>query len=310
MAARIEDYGLIGDLESAALVSLDGSIDWLCWPRFDSGACFAALLGDPLNGRWRIAPAAGPVKTTRRYLPDTLILETTFETATGVVAVTDFMPLRRQASDLVRLVQGRRGEVAMAMELILRFDYGSITPWVTSEPGRPWTAVAGPDLVALRTPVRTRGENLTTVAEFTVRAHETVPFVLSYGPSHEPPPPAIDPVQALRHTGNHWRKWSRASRVHGPYAVMMRRSLLTLKALTYAPTGGLTAAATTSLPEEFGGERNWDYRFCWIRDATLSLLALMNAGHYAEAKAWALWLHRSVAGSPGDMQIMYGLAGE
>lgn len=310
MAARIEEYGLIGDCESAALVSLDGSIDWLCWPRFDSSACFAALLGDRLNGRWRIAPAAAPTKITRRYLPDTLILETLFETPTGVVALTDFMPRREEATDVVRLVQGRRGEVAMAMELILRFDYGSIVPWVTSEPDRPWTAVAGPDLVALRTPVALCGEGLTTVAEFTLRARQTVPFVLSYGPSHKPPPRALDPLRALRRTSQHWRAWSRASRVHGPYADIMKRSLLTLKALTYAPTGGLVAAPTTSLPEQIGGERNWDYRFCWIRDATLSLLALMSAGHYAEARAWAEWLHRSVAGSPGDMQIMYGLGGE
>lgn len=310
MPARIEDYGLIGDCRTAALVGRDGSIDWLCWPRFDSGACFAALLGDPSNGRWRIAPADEPVKVSRRYLPETLILETTFETASGVVAVTDFMPRRQEASDVVRLVQGRRGEVAMTMELILRFDYGSIVPWVTSEPGHPWQAVAGPDLVALRTPIPTRGEALTTVCDFVVRAHEIVPFVLSYGPSHKPPPRELDPLQALRRTASHWRKWSRVCKAGGPYAAMMRRSLLVLKALTYAPTGGLAAAATTSLPEEFGGQRNWDYRYCWIRDATLSLLALMNAGHFAEARAWADWLRRSVAGSPGDMQIMYGLAGE
>jgi GH15 family glucan-1,4-alpha-glucosidase len=310
MAARIEDYGLIGDCETAALVSLDGSIDWLCWPRFDSGACFAALLGDSSNGRWRIAPKDERVKITRRYLPDGLILETSFETQTGLVTVTDFMPLRGEVSDIVRLVRGRRGEVAMRMELILRFDYGAVIPWVTSQRGRPWTAVAGPDLVALQTPIPIRGEDMTTIAEFSVRARQAVPFVLSYGPSHKPPPEPLDAHKALTRTRAFWRRWSRASEVAGPYAEMMRRSLLTLKALTYAPTGGLVAAPTTSLPEQFGGRRNWDYRYCWIRDATLSLLALMSAGHFGEAKAWTEWLHRSVAGSPGDMQIMYGLAGE
>jgi GH15 family glucan-1,4-alpha-glucosidase len=310
MALRIEDYGLIGDCETAALVGRDGSVDWLCWPRFDSGACFAALLGDASNGRWLIAPQEEPTKVSRRYLPECLILETSFETEKGRVSITDFMPPRGAASHLVRLVKGLKGRVEMRAELVLRFDYGSIVPWVTSGEGATWRAVAGPDLVALRTPVPTHGENLTTVAEFSVRAGETVPFVLTYGPSNAPPPEALDPVAALRRTREFWRRWARSCRVDGPYASLMRRSLLTLKALTYAPTGGLVAAPTTSLPERFGAERNWDYRYCWVRDATLSLLALMNAGYLDEAKAWTEWLHRSVAGSPGDMQIMYGLAGE
>ena len=311
MAARIEDYALIGDCETAALVSLDGSIDWLCWPRFDSNACFAALLGDEGNGRWRIAPD-GPVRrATRRYLPDTLILETTIETETGVVTVTDFMPPRGQASDLVRLVEGQSGEVAMHMELVLRFDYGSVTPWVVRGEDDSLLAVAGPDLVALRTTVELKGRDMTTVGDFTVMAGETVPFVLSYAASHLAPPKAIDPQAALKAACDFWAEWSAGSTIEkGPYAEALQRSLITLKALTYAPTGGIVAAPTTSLPEQFGGERNWDYRFCWIRDATLALLALMNAGHYEEAKAWSSWLHRAVAGNPQDMQIMYGLAGE
>jgi GH15 family glucan-1,4-alpha-glucosidase len=309
MALRIEDYGLIGDLETAALVGLDGSIDWLCWPRFDSGACFAALLGEPGHGRWRLAPAEGPVRASRRYLPDTLVLETTFETPTGAVTVTDFMPKRDGASHLIRLVRGVRGEVAMRMELVVRFDYGAIVPWVTSD-APPWRAVGGPDLVALHTPVALRGEDMTTIAEFTVRTGETTPFVLSYGPSHLPPPKAPDPQAALRRTRAGWQRWSKASQVEGPYELAMRRSLMTLKSLMYAPTGGMLAAPTTSLPEYIGGPRNWDYRYCWIRDTTLGLLALMNAGHFDEAKGWTEWLHRAVAGSPGDMQIMYSLAGE
>jgi GH15 family glucan-1,4-alpha-glucosidase len=310
MPARIEDYALIGDCETAALVGRDGSIDWLCWPRFDSGACFAALLGEPSHGRWLLAPACEPAHAARAYMPNTMVLETTYETQTGVVTVTDFMPPRGHDSDLVRLVKGHKGQVAMRMELILRFDYGSVVPWVVRLDDGSLLAVAGPDMTVLRTPVPLRGENMTTVAEFTVGAGEVVPFVLSYGPSHLDPPRAIDPVAALGTTRRFWSDWSRTSEVGGPHAEIMRRSLLTLKALTYAPTGGLVAAPTTSLPEAFGGRRNWDYRYCWIRDATLSLLALMNAGHFEEAKAWADWLHRAVAGAPQDMQIMYGLAGE
>jgi GH15 family glucan-1,4-alpha-glucosidase len=310
MAARIEDYALIGDCETAALVGVDGSIDWLCWPRFDSGACFAALLGDPSNGRWRIAPAGEVLGVARRYRPDTLILETTLETETGTVRVTDFMPPRGEASHLVRLVEGVSGEVAMRMELAVRFDYGATTPWVVRDEDGTLRGLAGPDLVVLRTPVTVVGQDMMSVAEFTVAAGEVAPFVLSYGPSHLDPPPAIDPQACLWETEGFWTAWCSAGSFDGPYAETMKRSLITLKALTYAPTGGIVAAPTTSLPEEFGGERNWDYRYCWIRDATLALLALMSAGHFEEARAWTVWLHRAVAGAPQDMQIMYGLGGE
>jgi GH15 family glucan-1,4-alpha-glucosidase len=309
-AARIEDYALIGDCETAALVGRDGAMDWLCWPRFDSPACFAALLGDAANGRWRIAPKAEVRRTSRRYRPDTLVLETDVETDAGAVTLVDFMPLRGEASDVVRLVQGRRGRVAMAMQLIVRFDYGARTPWVTRRDGA-LHAIAGPDLVVLRTPAPLRGQAMTTVSDFTVAAGETVPFVLSYGPSHKPAPGAIDPFAALEETEAFWRRWRATSAAHGgPYAELVGRALITLKALTHAPTGGIVAAPTTSLPEQFGGARNWDYRYCWIRDATWLLMALMDAGHVAEAKAWIDWLHRAVAGRPADMQIMYGVTGE
>jgi GH15 family glucan-1,4-alpha-glucosidase len=311
MPARIEDYALIGDCETAALVGLDGSVDWLCWPRFDSNACFAALLGDPSNGRWRIAPKGKVLSCKRQYRRDTLILETIVETETGTASITDFMPPRGSASDLVRLVEGLHGRVDMHMELILRFDFGAIVPWVARHPDGSLCALAGPDLVILRTPVELAGEDFTTVADFTVGKGDIIPFVLTYGPSHLDVPAAIDPLVALEETAGYWREWTAASDVHGgPYAEVMKRSLITLKALTYAPTGGIVAAPTTSLPEEFGGERNWDYRYCWIRDATLALLALMSAGHFEEAKAWTTWLHRAVAGSPQDMQIMYSLSGE
>jgi len=310
MPSPIEDYALIGDCETAALVARDGSIDWLCWPRFDSPACFAALLGDEGNGRWRIAPKTAVRKVTRRYRPETLILETEFETEDGVVALIDFMPLRSGSSDVVRLVEGRKGRVAMAMELVLRFDYGAIVPWVTHREDGSLSAVAGPDLAVLRTPVQTRGKDLTTVAAFEVAEGETVPFVLSYGPSHLPPPEPRDPARALAETEAYWRAWRADCTVSGPYAEAVGRSLITLKALTHMPTGGMIAAPTTSLPEAPGGERNWDYRYCWIRDATFLLLALMSAGHFEEAKAWTAWLHRAVAGSPSAMQIMYGVTGE
>ena len=310
MPAPIEDYALIGDCETAALVSRDGSIDWLCWPRFDSAACFAALLGDPSNGRWKIAPKAEVLAVTRRYLPNTLVLETEFETAEGKVRLTDFMPLRGQASDIVRLVEGVRGRVCMSMELIVRFGYGGVTPWVSREEDGALRAIAGPDLVVLRTPIPIEGRDLTTVAEFTVEEGAAVPFVLTYGQSHLPTPAAIDPGAALTETAAFWIEWTHACVVDGPYAEAVSRSLITLKALTHAPSGGIVAAPTTSLPEEFGGERNWDYRYCWIRDATLMLVGLMSAGHFDEAKAWADWLHRAVAGSPQDMQIMYGVTGE
>ena len=310
MGARIEDYGLIGDCETAALVSKDGSIDWLCWPRFDSGACFAALLGNSKNGRWRIAPAQAKSRITRRYRPATLILETTFTTADGEVTVIDFMPLREQASHLVRLVVGTRGTVAIRTELVIRFDYGQSVPWVKRTENGDLLAISGPDMVVLRTPVEMRGEQLTSVGEFTVSAGETIPFVLMYVQSHLPAPDPVDAEDALRQTQNFWEEWTSVHKSTGPYAPFVLRSLITLKALTYLPTGGIVAAPTTSLPEQLGGPRNWDYRFCWLRDATLTLLALMNSGYYDEARAWRDWLLRAAAGSPSQIQIMYGLAGE
>jgi GH15 family glucan-1,4-alpha-glucosidase len=310
MPLPIEDYGLIGDCETAALVGRDGSIDWLCWPRFDSGACFAALLGSPDHGRWLIAPEDPDARVTRRYRGDTLILETRFETDAGVVTVCDFMPPRGSTSDLVRLVVGERGAVPMRMELVLRFDYGGLLPWVSRIEDGALRAVAGPDLVVLRTPVALRGQDLTTVARFKANAGDTTPFVLSYGPSHAPPPGAINPRAALAATEKFWNDWSARCAVSGEWADAVKRSLITLKALTYAPTGGIVAAPTTSLPEQLGGARNWDYRFCWVRDATLTLLALMDAGYFEEAQAWRDWLLRAVAGAPEQLQIMYGIAGE
>ncbi|HEU4629124.1 MAG TPA: glycoside hydrolase family 15 protein [Gemmatimonadaceae bacterium] len=308
--APIEDYALIGDCETAALVSRGGSVDWLCWPRFDSGACFAALLGEPAHGRWLVAPTDVRARTTRRYRDDTLILETEFETADGAVTLIDFMPPRSRESDLVRMVVGRRGTVAMRTELVLRFDYGSIVPWVTRFDGGSVRAVAGPDMVVLRGDVPLRGERLTTVGEFTVRAGETVSFVLAYGPSHLDPPPPLDARRALAETEAFWRDWSARCTYEGEWRDAVMRSLITLKALTYRPTGGIVAAPTTSLPEQLGGTRNWDYRYCWLRDATLTLISLMDAGYYDEAGAWRDWLQRAAAGSPTQLQIMYGIAGE
>jgi GH15 family glucan-1,4-alpha-glucosidase len=310
MPGRIEDYALIGDCRTAALVSRTGSIDWLCWPRFDSDACFAALLGDDSRGCWEMAPVDAGARVTRRYLPETLILETTFETSSGTVAVVDFMPPGGTVTHLVRLVVGKTGKVDMRMRLLLRFGYGVSPPWVTRRRDGALRAVAGPHMALLRTPAPLRGEDMTTVSEFTAEAGATTPFVLSFGLSHRRAPSRIDPERALRAARAHWTEWSKASRVEGPYVEIMQRSLLTLKALTYAPTGGLVAAPTTSLPEQFGGTRNWDYRYCWMRDAALTLLTLMNAGHFEEAKAWAQWARRAVAGAPGEMQIMYGIAGE
>jgi GH15 family glucan-1,4-alpha-glucosidase len=310
MAASIEDYGLIGDCESAALVSKDGSIDWLCWPRFDSGACFAALLGDTGNGRWRIAPAASDVRITRRYRPNTLILETNFVAADGEVTLIDFLTLRARAPHLVRLVVGKRGAVLMNTELIIRFDYGSSVPWVRRTDDGDLLAISGPDMLVLRTPVELRGERLTTVGKFTVSSGQTIPFVLMHAPSHLSAPGPVDAQEALRQTQAFWEQWSSTHRSKGPYADSVSRSLITLKALTYAPTGGIVAAPTTSLPERIGGARNWDYRFCWLRDATLTLLAFMNAGYYDEARCWRDWLLRAAAGSPSQIQTMYGLAGE
>ena len=301
MPGRIEDYGLIGDCETAALVGRDGSIDWLCWPRFDSDACFAALLGDASNGRWKIAPAGEGARTSWRYRPDSLILETLHETAGGVVCVTDFMPPRGAASDVVRLVTGVSGRVEMRCELILRFGYGKTVPWVTRLEDGGLSATAGPDRVVLHTPAALTPDGMTTLATFAVEAGETIPFVLAYGPSHLPPPAPVDPARALSEAEAFWRDWTARGDVSGPHADAIRRSLITLKALTHAPTGGVVAAATTSLPEQFGGVRNWDYRFCWVRDATLTLLSLMNAGYFEEASAWRDWLLRAVAGSPAQM---------
>lgn len=310
MPSRIEDYALIGDLETAALVAKNGSIDWLCWPRFDSNACFAALLGTPENGRWQLAPAAQIRRTRRRYRKAALILETDFETKDGAVTIVDFMPPREKHSDLVRLVIGRRGAVPMKMELILRFNYGRFVPWVTRPKADLLRTIAGPSMVVLRTPAPMRGEDLKTVADFTVRAGETVPFVLTHQDSHLGLPRALDAKAALKKTETFWRDWIRQCEYRGPWADAVRRSLITLKALTYWPTGGILASATTSLPERIGGERNWDYRFCWLRDASFTLWTLMRAGYQAEAADWHRWLLRAVAGSPDQVQIMYGLGGE
>jgi carbohydrate kinase (thermoresistant glucokinase family) len=307
----IEDYALIGDCMTAALVGRNGSIDWLCWPRFDSGALFAALLGTSEHGRWRISPADPKPRTSRAYHDDTLVLETIFDTADGSVALVDFMPMGQGDSSVIRLVKGRRGKVAMQMHLALRFDYGVTVPWVTQlEDGSGVTAVAGANQAVLRSPVLLEGKNFATVAEFDVVEGECVPFVLTRGPSHLPTPPAIDWNAALRETESFWRDWSDRCSHLGPWREAVKRSLLTLKALTYAETGGIVAAPTTSLPEQLGGERNWDYRFCWLRDATFTLMALVSAGYRDEARAWAQWLRRSVAGSPHQLQIMYGLSGE
>jgi GH15 family glucan-1,4-alpha-glucosidase len=311
LSCRIEDYGLIGDCETAALVGRDGSIDWLCWPAFDSDACFAALLGTPKNGRWLIAPAEEITRTTRRYWDNTLILETRFETASGIVALIDFMPPRGHASDVVRLVRGVRGRVQLRMELVIRFGFGADIPWVKKNPDDSGLlAICGQDMTVLRTPVETRGEDLTTVADFEVGEGETVPFVLTYGASHLPVPAPINPADALQDTLDFWTEWCSHCSYDGGNRDLVMRSLITLKALTYAPTGGIVAAPTTSLPEKLGGARNWDYRFCWLRDATFTLLALMNSGYTGEAAAWHNWLLRAVAGSPANMQIMYGIMGQ
>jgi GH15 family glucan-1,4-alpha-glucosidase len=306
VALPIEDYALVGDTQAAALVGRDGSIDWLCLPRFDSPACFAALLGDERNGRWKLAPKGGVKRVERRYREDTLVLETDFHTEDGAVRIVDCMPPRGEAPDIVRLVQGLEGRVAVEMELILRFDYGHVVPWVRRH-GKTLLAVAGPAAVRLDAPVRTRGENRTTRASFEVAKGDEVPFVLTWYRSHEREPAPVDAAVAVADTDGWWRDWINGCAYTDP---LVRRSLLTLKALTYAPTGGIVAAATTSLPEKLGGVRNWDYRFCWVRDATLTLNALVNGGFIEEAGAWRDWLLRAVAGDPRDMQIMYGCAGE
>ena len=309
MPSRIEQYALIGDTQTAGLVADDGSLDWLCAPRFDSPACFAALVGDDSHGRWLLGPAAGGRATRRQYRDGTLVLETEFETPEGAVRIIDFMPLRDKTIDVIRIVEGIRGAVPMRMDLVIRFDYGSIVPWMHRHRGG-LHAIAGPDALVLHTPVETRGEDMRTVAEFTVRARERIPFVLAYLPSTDPVPEPADAEAALVRTSQWWRRWSARSTFQGEWAGLVQRSAITLKALTYQPTGGLLAAATTSLPEWIGGVRNWDYRFCWLRDATFSLYALLTLGYEAEARAWREWLVRAVAGSPDRMQIMYGPAGE
>jgi GH15 family glucan-1,4-alpha-glucosidase len=310
MPSRIEDYALIGDCGTAALIARDGSVDWLCWPRFDSDACFAALLGSPDHGRWLLRPVAERARVSRRYRPGTLILETRFETDEGAAKVIDFMTVRDAHSHLVRIVEGERGRVAMMFELVLRFDYGLTVPWVTRLEDGTLRAIAGPDMVLLRSPVDVHGEDLRTVGEFTVAAGETLAFSLTYALSHLPPPQPLDVAAALDRTQNFWLEWCRRGSITGPLAEVVQRSLITLKALTYAPTGGTVAAATTSLPEQIGGRRNWDYRYCWLRDATLTLLAFMNGGYYEEAGAWREWLLRAVAGSADQVQTLYGVAGE
>ncbi len=300
MSRPLEDYALIGDTQTAALVGRDGSIDWLCLPRFDSGACFAALLGEPEHGRWLLAPAgAAPRQVRRRYRPDTLVLETEYTTEEGVVRLVDCMPPRDRTPDVIRVVEGVKGRVPMHLELVIRFDYGSVVPWVTRN-GSELRAVAGPDALALYFPVKTHGQGLTTVADFTVSEGERIPFVLRWHPSNEPAPPPLDGLAAAEDTESWWREWSSHCAYQGLWHEAVHTSLMTLKALTYAPTGGIVAAATTSLPERLGGVRNWDYRFCWLRDATFTLYALLLSGFREEAMAWRDWLLRSVAGDPAQ----------
>ncbi len=306
---RIEDYALIGDCETAALVGRDGSIDWLCVPRFDSPACFAALLGTPEHGRWLLAPAAPVREVHRRYRPGTLVLETEFETDAGVVVVTDCMPVRAGTPHLIRVVEGRDGTVPMRLELVIRLDYGSVVPWVRRR-NDGIEAVAGPNALRLRTPVPLRGKDFTTVAEFAVAAGECVPFTLTWSPSHQPEPPAPEPATATQETDEWWREWSGRCTYDGEWSEPVVRSLITLKGLTYAPTGGLVAAVTTSLPEQLGGMRNWDYRYCWLRDATFALYALMAGGYVEEARAWRAWLARAVAGRPDHAQLLYSVTGD
>lgn len=311
MPARIEDYALIGDCETSALVSRDGSLDWLCVPRFDSSACFAALLGTPDNGRWLLTPIEKIQHIRRAYRDSTLVLETEYETESGVVAVIDSMPRPRpEHPAVVRIVEGRRGSVPMRMELVIRYDYGAIVPWVTCIGPNRLRAIAGPDTLVFQSGVTARGEGLKTVADFTVKAGERVPFLLQWHPSNLPDPPLFDPEEALEATVRWWRNWSGQCRYQGPYREAVIRSLVTLKALTYEPTGGIVAAPTTSLPEQLGGVRNWDYRYCWLRDATFTLYSLIHGGYLEEARAWRIWLLRAVAGSPESLNIMYGVAGE
>ncbi|HBK06237.1 MAG TPA: glucoamylase [Acetobacteraceae bacterium] len=308
-AGTIEDYAIIGDCHTAALISKSGSLDWLCWPRFDSPACFAALLGSSDNGRWRIAPQDTPVRITRRYWPDTLILETLFETETGSAALIDFMAVEKNS--VVRIVEGRTGSVEMRFDLAMRFEYGSAVPWVTRlNHGSGILAVAGPDQVVLKSDVKLHGRGMTTVADFAAEAGKRTRFVLTHAASHLPVPVPPDADAALDDTDAAWSGWSGRGKYRGSYRAEVQRSLLTLKALSYYPTGGIVAAPTTSLPEQSGGNRNWDYRYCWLRDATFTLIALMHAGYREEAQAWGAWLRRSVAGTPAQLQTLYGIAGE
>jgi GH15 family glucan-1,4-alpha-glucosidase len=309
VSAAIEDYALIGDCHGAGLVSKSGSIDWLCVPRFDSGACFAALLGGPEHGHWRIAPRAPVRAVRRRYIGESLVLETELETADGVVRLTDCMPPESRAVDVVRLVEGIAGRVVMHMDLVIRFDYGSIVPWVTRDDDG-IRAIAGPDMLHLHTPVPIESRALTSTADFEVRAGQRVPFVMTFHPSHREEPAPIDAERTIAATLEWWSRWSSLTTYSGRFGEAVQRSLIVLKALTYAPTGGIVAAPTTSLPETIGGVRNWDYRYCWLRDAAITLYTLLLAGYTEEAKAWREWLLRAVAGSPSQIQIMYGIAGE
>jgi GH15 family glucan-1,4-alpha-glucosidase len=309
MGQRIEDYALVGDMESAALVGRDGSVDWFCVPRFDSAAILAALVGTKDNGHWRIAPKGAGQATRRHYRGDTLILEQQWDTPTGTLSLIDFMPARDKAPNLVRILTCLSGEVSVRSELRLRFDYGRTVPWVKHEDGH-LSAVAGPDAVDVHTPLPLHGRDNATYAETTLRAGERTSFVMTWHPSFQPPPPPAEPMQALAETEKFWTSWVGQSTYDGPYRDAVVRSLITLKALTFEPTGGIVAAPTTSLPEDLGGERNWDYRFCWLRDASLTLRALVATGYTEEAVAWRSWLLRAVAGDPADLQIMYGLAGE
>ena len=306
---RIEDYGFIGDTHTGALVGINGSIDWLCTPRFDSDACFAALLGTEKNGCWKINPTDAIVRASHRYRGETLVLETTFETATGEVRVIDFMPPKGRYRDVVRVVEGVRGWVNMELRLVIRFDYGMTVPWVKRTDGAT-EAVAGPNGLVLRADVPTFGEDLSTVARFSVGEGERKSFVLTWYPSHHPIPEAISAEKSLAETEEYWREWSSRCTYKGEWRDAVMRSLITLKGLTYAPTGGIVAALTTSLPEHIGGVRNWDYRYCWLRDATFTLYSFMQAGYVQEATDWSHWLLRAIAGDPAQLQIMYGVGGE
>ncbi len=309
MPARIEDYAIIGDRETVALVNNQGSIDWLCWPNFASPACFAALIGTEDNGHWSIGPKEA-ISSTRRYLDHTLVLETRFEGEHGCVVLLDFMPVMGNDTHIIRIVRGVRGALQMRMELVLRFNYGRSVPWVTRLEDGALRGIAGPDMVVLRTAAPLRGEDLKTTSEFTIHQGESLPFVLTYGASYDEVPAPTDPEQALQKTTDFWVEWTSRAKLQGEYANAVERSLITLEALTYRRTGGIVAAATASLPEQLGGQRNWDYRYCWLRDATFTLLALMQAGYFEEACAWRDWLLRAAAGSPDQIQIMYGIRGE